>query len=307
MQLIRGLHHSPPYLSGCALTIGNFDGVHLGHQAILRHLRQKANALNLPMAVMLFEPQPREYFMGDRAPARLMRLRDKLHYLADAGVDVVIAKFDRTFANLPAEQFIEDWLVRKLNVKFLSIGDDFKFGAKRLGNFAMLQQAGKRFGFEVEDSRTFCLDELRISSTAIREALAKDDLQHAQNLLGKPYRILGRVIHGNKLGRTIGFPTANVRLHRQVNPVKGVYAVKVRLKSGEIFNGVANMGKRPTINGTIQLLEVHLFDFSENIYGQMVEVEFCQKIRDEIKFPSFEALKAQIEQDVKTAKAFFAK
>ena len=246
--------------------------------------------------------------MGDKAPARLMRLRDKLHYLAQAGVDVVIvAKFDRTFANLPAEQFIEDWLVRKLNVKFLSIGDDFKFGAKRLGNFAMLQQAGKQFGFEVEDSRTFCLDELRISSTAVREALAKDDLQHAQNLLGKPYRIFGRVIHGNKLGRTIGFPTANVRLHRQVNPVKGVYAVKVRLKSGEIFNGVANMGKRPTINGTIQLLEVHLFDFSQNIYGQMVEVEFCQKIRDEIKFPSFEALKAQIEQDVKTAKAFFAK
>ena len=308
MQLIRGLHNTQPYLSGCALTIGNFDGVHLGHQAILRHLRQKANVLNLPMAVMLFEPQPREYFMGDKAPARLMRLRDKLHYLAQAGVDVVIvAKFDRTFANLPAEQFIEDWLVRKLNVKFLSIGDDFKFGAKRLGNFAMLQQAGKQFGFEVEDSRTFCLDELRISSTAIREALAKDDLQHAQNLLGKPYRIFGRVIHGNKLGRTIGFPTANVRLHRQVNPVKGVYAVKVRLKSGEIFDGVANMGKRPTINGTIQLLEVHLFDFSENIYGQMVEVEFCHKIRDEIKFPSFEALKAQIEQDVKTAKAFFAK
>ena len=301
MQLIRGLHNSQPYLSGCALTIGNFDGVHLGHQAILRHLRQKANALNLPMAVMLFEPQPREYFMGDKAPARLMRLRDKLLYL------VIVAKFDRTFADLPAEQFIEDWLVRKLNVKFLSIGDDFKFGAKRLGNFAMLQQAGKQFGFEVEDSRTFCLDELRISSTAIREALAKDDLQHSENLLGKPYRIFGRVIHANKLGRTIGFPTANVRLHRQVNPVKGVYAVKVRLKSGEIFNGVANMGKRPTINGTIQLLEVHLFDFSQNIYGQMVEVEFCQKIRDEIKFPSFEALKAQIEQDVKTAKAFFAK
>ncbi|MDU7945308.1 MAG: bifunctional riboflavin kinase/FAD synthetase, partial [Haemophilus parainfluenzae] len=205
------------------------------------------------------------------------------------------------------EQFIEDWLVRKLNVKFLSIGDDFKFGAKRLGNFAMLQEAGKQFGFEVEDSRTFCLDELRISSTAIRDALAKDDLQHAENLLGKPYRIFGRVIHGNKLGRTIGFPTANVRLHRQVNPVKGVYVVKVRLKSGEIFNGVANMGKRPTINGTIQLLEVHLFDFSQNIYGQMVEVEFCHKIRDEIKFPSFEALKAQIEQDVKTAKAFFAR
>ena len=308
MQLIRGLSKVSQCLSSCVLTIGNFDGVHLGHQAILRHLRQKADELNLPMAVMLFEPQPREFFLGDKAPARLMRLRDKLYYLKQAGVDVVIiAKFDRTFANLPAQQFIEDWLVRKLNVKFLSIGDDFKFGSKRQGNFAMLQAAGKRFGFIVEDNRSFCLDEQRISSTAIRDALANDDLQLAENLLGKPYRIFGRVIHGNKLGRTIGFPTANVRLHRQVNPVKGVYAVKVRLKSGEIFNGVANMGKRPTINGTIQLLEVHLFDFSQNIYGQMVEVEFSHKIRDEIKFPSFEALKAQIEQDVKTAKAFFAK
>ena len=306
MQLIRGLSKVSQCLSSCVLTIGNFDGVHLGHQAILRHLRQKADELNLPMAVMLFEPQPREFFLGDKAPARLMRLRDKLYYLKQAGVDVVIiAKFDHTFANLPAQQFIEDWLVRKLNVKFLSIGDDFKFGSKRQGNFAMLQAAGKRFGFIVEDNRSFCLDEQRISSTAIREALANDDLQLAENLLGKPYRIFGRVIHGNKLGRTIGFPTANIRLHRQVNPIKGVYAVKVRLKSGEIFNGVANMGKRPTINGLMQLLEVHLFDFSQNIYGQMVEVEFCHKIRNEIKFPSFDDLKVQIEKDVETAKAFF--
>ena len=306
MQLIRGLGNLPQNLHTCALTIGNFDGVHLGHQAILRHLRTKADELHLPMVVMLFEPQPREYFCAENAPARLMRLRDKLRYLKQAGVDmVIVAKFDRTFADLPAQQFIEDWLVRKLNVKFLSIGDDFKFGSKRQGNFAMLQAAGKRFGFIVEDNRSFCLDEQRISSTAIREALANDDLQLAENLLGKPYRIFGRVIHGNKLGRTIGFPTANIRLHRQVNPIRGVYAVKVRLKSGEIFNGVANMGKRPTINGLMQLLEVHLFDFSQNIYGQMVEVEFCHKIRNEIKFPSFEALKNQIERDVNTAKGFF--
>lgn len=306
MQLIRGLHNASRVLQGCALTIGNFDGVHLGHQAVLRHLRQKADELNLPMAVLLFEPQPREYFMGEHAPARLMRLRDKLHYLQQAHVDVVIvAKFDRTLANQPAEEFIEKGLVEQLKVKFLSIGDDFQFGANRRGNFAMLQQAGKRFGFVVEDNHSFCLDEQRISSTAIREALAKDDLALAESLLGKPYRIFGRVIHGNQLGRTIGFPTANIRLHRQVNPVKGVYAVKVRLKSGEIFNGVANMGKRPTINGMVQLLEVHLFDFAQNIYGEQVEVEFCHKIRNEIKFPSFDALKAQIEQDVETAKGFF--
>lgn len=306
MQLIRGLKNASRVLQGCALTIGNFDGVHLGHQAVLRHLRQKADELNLPMAVLLFEPQPREYFMGENAPARLMRLRDKLYYLQQAHVDVVIvAKFDRTFANQPAEDFIEKDLVEQLKVKFLSIGDDFQFGANRRGNFAMLQQAGERFGFTVEDNHSFCLDEQRISSTAIREALAKDDLTLAESLLGKPYRIFGRVIHGNKLGRTIGFPTANIRLHRQVNPVKGVYAVKVRLKSGEIFNGVANMGKRPTINGVVQLLEVHLFDFTQTIYGEQVEVEFCHKIRNEIKFPSFDELKAQIERDVETAKAFF--
>ena len=306
MHLIRDLRHLNQQLQGCALTIGNFDGVHLGHQAILRHLRQKADELNLPMAVMLFEPQPREYFLGEKAPARLMRLRDKLHYLKQADVDIVIvAKFDRTFAGMPAEQFIEDWLVRKLNVKFLSIGDDFKFGAKRQGNFAMLQQAGEKFGFTVEDNRSFCLDELRISSTAIREALANDDLMLAEKLLGRPYRILGRVIHVNQLGRTIGFPTANIRLHRQVNPVKGVYAVKVRLKSGAFFNGVANIGTRPTINGVNQLLEAHLFDFQGDIYGQWLEVELCHKIRNEMKFASFDDLKDQIAKDVETAKNIF--
>ncbi len=306
MQLIRGLGNLPQNLHACALTIGNFDGVHLGHQAILRHLRTKADELHLPMVVMLFEPQPREYFCAENAPARLMRLRDKLRYLKQAGVDmVIVAKFDRTFADLPAQQFIEDWLVRKLNVTFLSIGDDFKFGAKRQGNFKLLQQAGEKFGFTVEDSRSFCLDELRISSTAIREALANDDLTLAEKLLGRPYRILGRVIHGNELGRTIGFPTANIRLHRQVNPVKGVYAVKVRLKSGAFFNGVANIGTRPTINGVNQLLEAHLFDFQGDLYGEWLDVELCHKIRNEMKFPSFDDLKAQIAQDVETAKNVF--
>ena len=306
MQLIRGLGNLPQNLHACALTIGNFDGVHLGHQAILRHLRTKADELHLPMVVMLFEPQPREYFCTENAPARLMRLRDKLRYLKQAGVDmVIVAKFNRTFANLPAQQFIEDWLVRKLNVKFLSIGDDFKFGAKRQGNFTLLQQAGEKFGFTVEDSRSFCLDALRISSTAIREALANDDLTLAEKLLGRPYRILGRVIHGNELGRTIGFPTANIRLHRQVNPVKGVYAIKVRLKSGAFFDGVANIGTRPTINGVNQLLEAHLFDFQGDLYGEWLDVELCHKIRNEMKFPSFDDLKAQITKDVETAKNVF--
>lgn len=307
MRLIRGIHNLPKNLSGCALTIGNFDGVHLGHQAILKHLRQKADALNLPVVVMLFEPQPREYFTGEAVPARLMRLRDKLHYLAKAEVDYVICiPFNQHFAEQDAQTFIKDWLITKLNVKFLSIGDDFRFGAKRQGDFTLLQQASEAFGFIVEDNHSFCVEQLRISSTAIREALAQDDLLHAAKMLGKPYRILGRVAHGNKLGRTIGFPTANIPLHRQVNPVKGVYAVKVRLKNNMIYLGVANIGSRPTINGAVQLLETHLFNFKDDIYGQCIEVEFCHKIRNEFKFPTFEALKQQIAKDVDTAKQFFS-
>ncbi|PJG85353.1 bifunctional riboflavin kinase/FAD synthetase [Conservatibacter flavescens] len=307
MQLIRGMHNLKTQLpNGCALTIGNFDGVHLGHQAVLQHLREKAEQLKLPAVVMLFEPQPREYFMGDNAPARLMRLRDKLHYLAEAKVDYVVClRFNHAFSQQSATDFINDLLVKKLNVKFLSVGDDFRFGAQRMGDFHLLQQAGLRFHFEVEDNQSFCLDEKRISSTAIREALMHDNLALAERLLGRPYQILGRVAHGNKLGRTIGFPTANIMLHRQVNPVKGVYAVKVRLDSGAFFCGVANIGKRPTINGVKQLLEVHIFDFHGDIYGQTLQVTLCHKIRNEIKFPSFEELKAQIARDVETARTFF--
>lgn len=313
MRLIRGMHNLRQDFERCALTIGNFDGVHLGHQAVLRHLREKANSLNLPMVVMLFEPQPREYFQGERAPARLMRLRDKLHYLNEAGVDFVICiKFDRAFAALTAEEFIREWLVRRLNVSFLSIGDDFRFGADRKGDFALLQQAGAQFGFTVEDNSTFYLREQRISSTAIRTALAEDNLALAESLLGRPYRIFGKVVHGKKLGRTIGFPTANIRLQRQVNPVKGVYAVKVQCeanvrdkKCGRIFEGIANIGQRPTVDGVKQLLEVHLFDFNSNLYGKTISVEFCKKIRDEVKFPSVDALKAQIRRDALAARDYF--
>ncbi|ABR75228.1 bifunctional riboflavin kinase/FMN adenylyltransferase [Actinobacillus succinogenes] len=313
MQLIRGMRNLQQNFEHCALTIGNFDGVHLGHQAVLRHLREKADSLNLPVVVMLFEPQPREYFQGERAPARLMRLRDKLHYLDEAGVDFVICvKFDRTFATLTAEEFICQWLVRKLNVSFLSIGDDFRFGANREGDFTLLQQSGSKFGFTVEDNSTFHLCEQRISSTAIRTALADDNLALAESLLGRPYRIFGKVVHGKKLGRTIGFPTANIRLQRQVNPVKGVYAVKVRCeadvrgeKCGRIFEGIANIGQRPTVDGVKQLLEVHLFDFNSDLYGQTISVEFCKKIRNEVKFPSLDALQAQIRQDALTAKDYF--
>ncbi len=308
MQLIRGFHNLPEPLKqqGCAVTIGNFDGVHLGHQSILQHLKANAKQLNLPVVVMLFEPQPYEYFQGDQAPARLMRLRDKLAYLAQLGVDYVFCvKFNRTFAQLSAEQFISDYLVKHLKMKFLSIGDDFRFGLNREGDFRLLQKKGQQQSFIVEDNRSLQLNDRRISSTAIRQALSEDNLALAEKLLGKPYRIYGRVAHGNKLGRTIGFPTANIYLHRQVNPIKGVYVVKVRLKNGDIFQGVANIGKRPTINGVKQLLEVHLFNFDRDLYGQSLQIEFCHKIRHEKKFPSLNALKNQIENDVVVAKKYF--
>lgn len=308
MQLIRSIHHLPLLFSekGCALTIGNFDGVHLGHQGVLNHLKKQAKKLNLPVVVMVFEPQPSEYFMGENAPARLMRLRDKLHYLQQLNVDYVFCvKFNRTFSEQSAENFISEWLVKKLNVKFLSIGDDFRFGLARKGDFHLLQEAGDSFSFVVENNKSYLFDNIRVSSTEIRQALANNNLNLAEKLLGKPYRIWGRVAHGNKLGRTINFPTANIRLHRQVNPVKGVYAVKVILENEQAFFGVANIGKRPTIDGVTQILEVHIFNFSQNLYGQHIQVEFCFKIRDEIKFPSFEMLKAQIHNDAEVAKQFF--
>ncbi|SMB83647.1 FMN adenylyltransferase [Pasteurella testudinis DSM 23072] len=307
MQLIRGIYNLPAFNNGCALTIGNFDGCHLGHQHILAHLKQKAQQLGLPTVVMLFEPQPNEFFASHNAPARLMRLRDKLVFLRQAAIDYVLCiRFNRTFANLSAERFIQDYLVDKLQVKFLSIGDDFQFGAQRQGNFQTLLHAGEQFGFTVENNDSFSLQQQRISSTLIRQALAQDNLKLAENMLGKPYSIRGRVAHGNKLGRTIGFPTANIHLHRQVNPIQGVYAVEIADKCGRRYQGVANIGNRPTVDGgTRPLLEVHLFDFQQDLYGKALEVILRHKIRNEIKFADFAQLKQQIANDVQTAKDFF--
>ena len=314
MQLIRGFHnlanHSV-FQQGCALSIGNFDGVHLGHQNILARLNEKAKTLNFPSVVMVFEPQPREFFAKKsgnstaKPPARLMRLRDKLKYLEKAGVDFVLCvRFSAQFAKLTANEFIEKLLVERLNVRYLSVGDDFHFGSDRSGNYQTLLNAGKTLGFEVEESHTHSFGRERISSSLIRDALSKDELTLAAKLLGKPYSIGGRVAHGNKLGRTIGFPTANIMLNRLVTPLQGVYAVKIETKCG-IYNGIANVGNRPTINGTKPLLEVHILDFNRSIYGEAVEVSFLKKIRNEVKFPSFEALKEQIEKDRQQAVEFF--
>lgn len=303
MELIRGIHNLHDNHKGCVLTIGNFDGVHLGHQEVLRRLSQQAKMLSLPSVVMTFEPQPMELFAKQKAPARLTRLRDKYVQLSKFGIDRLLCiNFNVHFAGLEPDEFIRDLLVRRLGVKFLVIGDDFCFGKDRRGDFEMLRKAGKQFNFEVVSTQSFCLQSLRVSSTSIREALAMDDLAKAAQMLGRNYSISGRVSHGQKLGRTIGFPTANIPLKRCVSPVSGVYVVEVYGACGETVYGVANIGQRPTVNGIRQQLEVHLFDFHGNLYGKQLEVALLSKLRDEIKFASFDALKKQIELDAEVAR-----
>ena len=308
MNVIRGLSHLAPLDCGCVLTIGNFDGLHAGHRAVIEKLAVKGQATGLPVAVMIFEPQPLEYFLGDNAPSRLMRLREKVIGFDGLPVDhLLITRFNRQFANLDAEKFIEDILIRKLNVKHLVIGDDFHFGKARRGNFAMLQEKGRQWGFTVEDTGSFYVDGLRVSSTLIRDALAVGDLQQAERLLGHSYSVCGRIVHGEKRGRALGYPTANIKLHRKNTPLQGVYAVTMTGLGEKAIKGIANVGTRPTVDGDSKvILETHLFNFDQEIYGRYVEVHFKQKIRDEMRFHSLDKLKAQIETDVALTRKIFA-
>ncbi|MFC3033895.1 bifunctional riboflavin kinase/FAD synthetase [Pseudoalteromonas fenneropenaei] len=306
MQLIRGIHNIRAAHHGCVLTIGNFDGVHLGHAAVLAGLQRDAGQLGLPSTVMLFEPQPQEFFAKDKAPARLTRLRDKLVLLEKFGIErVICVSFNAKFANLAAEEFITDVLVNKLGVRALTVGDDFRFGHKRTGDFALLQQLGEPLGMTVKSTASYRQLDIRVSSTLIREALSFGDIERANAMLGHNYSIAGRVIHGWKKGRELGFRTANIALKRAVSPVQGVFAVRVNI-AGQYFQGVANIGTKPTLNGTKALLEVHIFDFNNDIYGQFIQVELVNKLRDEQKFSSLAQLIAQIEQDVAAARHWFS-
>jgi riboflavin kinase/FMN adenylyltransferase len=307
MELIRGLHNLKPHHRGCVATIGNFDGVHLGHQAVIGQLAEKSQELRLPTLVMLFEPQPLEFFRPAEAPGRLMRLREKLQALRRYSVDrVLLCRFDARFAAMIAEQFIERILVHGLGVRYLVVGDDFRFGAQRRGDFAMLERAGRQHGFQVVNMHTFGIEGERVSSTRVRTALAAGDLEQAEKLLGRPYRMCGRVAHGNKLGRTLGIPTANIQLHRQTSPLHGIFFVEVFGLDREPLPGVASLGTRPTVGGTHMLLEVHLLDFDDDIYGRHVNVNFLHKLRDEQRFASIDELKAWIERDIAAARAYFA-
>jgi len=307
MHLIRGLTHLKPLKEGCVLSIGNFDGVHTGHRKVIEKLAEQGKAMGLPVVIMTFEPQPLEFFLGENAPTRLMRLREKMIQFQQLPVDkVLVVKFNQAFADYQANDFIIDILVKKLNVKRLVVGDDFHFGKARCGNFAMLKEKGLLFGFKVEDTRSFYIEEHRVSSSLIRDALGSGDLTQAGVLLGRDYSICGRVAHGNKRGRTIGFPTANILMFRKNTPITGVFAVTMTGINGKEIQGIANVGTRPTVEGgTKVILETHLFDFNEEIYGHYVEVHFKQKIRDEVRFQSLDELKEQIKKDIVIVKQIF--
>lgn len=311
MKVFRGLPNAAAR-APCALTIGNFDGVHLGHQALLARVRTAADRLGLEAAVMTFEPHPREFFAqksGDlsKAPARIANLRDKLQSLSDNGIDrVIVEHFSASFAGLTPQEFTEKVLVEGLHVKWLMVGDDFCYGARRAGNVQMLLEAGQKYRFHVETLPTVMNGSTRISSSAVRAALAEGDFPHAEALLGHPYAISGHVIHGQKLGRTLGFPTLNLRVpHRPA--LSGIFIVQVHGLSEQPLPAVASLGVRPTVDDSGRvLLEVHVFDFAQNCYGKQVRVEFLQKIRDEEKYVDLPTLTAAINNDADIARSFFA-
>ncbi len=305
MQVYRGIPRRAQH--SVALTIGNFDGVHRGHRALLDKLTAKARELGLPAAVMTFEPNPREFFAPQAAPVQLTSLREKLQLLAECGVDqAYVCRFNARFAALSAEEFIER-LVHGLGVRHLIIGDDFRFGKGRCGDFAMLQQAGVEHGFGVEAMETLVHEGERVSSSAVREALDEGDLEHATRLLGRPYCISGRVVHGDKIGRQLGFATANIQLKRPRAALSGIFVVTVEGVGERSFEGVASLGVRPTVTAVgRQTLEVYIFDFSGDLYRAHLRVNFLHKLRDETKFDTLEALTAQIAQDVEDTKDYFA-
>ena len=306
MKLIRRLstlkNNSKRRETGCVATIGNFDGLHLGHQTIINKLRKKADEYQLPLTIISFEPLPAEFFMPN-PPARIYPMRDKIRLLKKLGVDEYFClKFDETFSNQSPKTFIEDILLNGLNVKYLAVGDDFRFGHKREGDFNLLKDMGKSAGMQLTDTKTCTQNNERISSSRIRALLEAGQIQSANKLLGYNYQLSGRIRHGDKRGRTIGFPTLNLRMLSHIAPAKGVYAVKVHGLENTQLLGVANLGTRPTVNGDENRLEIHLFDFDKDVYGKYICVELVEFLRPEKKFNDFEALKSQIQVDAENAK-----
>ncbi|EJL87788.1 riboflavin kinase/FMN adenylyltransferase [Herbaspirillum sp. CF444] len=311
MKVFRGLPNAESR-APCALTIGNFDGVHRGHQALLAQVREAASRLNLDAAVMTFEPHPREFFAQlagtpEKAPQRIANLRDKLQSLSNAGVDrVIVEHFNANFAALSPQDFIEKILIQGLHVRWLLVGEDFCFGSRRAGNIQTLIDAGKQYGFEVHTMPNVNNAGVRISSSAIRAALAEADFPHARQLLGHSYAISGHVVHGKKLGRTIGFPTLNMRVGHKRPALSGIFIVQVHGLGDQPLPAVASLGVRPTVDDSGRvLLETHIFDYSGDCYGKLLRVEFLKKLRDEEKYVDLPTLTAAIERDAQQARAWF--
>ncbi|HEU0234028.1 MAG TPA: bifunctional riboflavin kinase/FAD synthetase [Gallionella sp.] len=304
MLILRGLYS--PDTQPVALTIGNFDGVHLGHQALLDELRAAAQARGLPAAVVIFEPHPREFFTPQQAPARLTSLREKLELFDAMGIDRVhVCRFNARFAQMSAAGFIHA-LHEKLSARFVLIGDDFRFGSGRAGDFALMEKIGLQRGFAVQAVHSVLHNGVRISSTAVRAALAEGSMRVAQSYLGRPYSISGRVEHGDGLGKRLGFPTANIQLKHNRPPLSGIFVVRVQGDGLPPMQGVASLGVRPTVHQDGKaVLEVHVFDFSSQIYNKHLRLDFLHKLRDEEKYPDVETLTRQIALDVENAKQWF--
>ncbi len=307
MEIIRGLHNITARDKGCVLTIGTFDGLHHGHQMLLSHLKAKSEELGCPNLLVTFEPQPREYFQGAVVPARLTRFREKVTILQGLGLDRILCiPFNERTRIIPAKDVIEGLLVNTLDVQYVVVGDDFQFGEGAQGNYDTLKAAGDRFGFGVSHMGTLKFEHGRISSSRIRGALSSGEFELVEKLLGRPYFIMGRVVYGRQLGRQLGVPTANIRLQRYRAALEGVFAVTVIGLDRE-YEGIANIGVRPTVDGKEPLLEVHIFDFDEDIYGKLLTVTFLKKVRDERTFDGLDSLKNQIKQDISETREWFAR
>lgn len=307
MTLIRGIHNLKPEHRGCVLTIGNYDGIHKGHQAVLAQLQQRANSLNVASTVMTFEPTPMEYFCPEQAPARLSSLRETVGDIAAQGIDrLLCVRFNKHFASQSPQAFIDDLLIKRLGVREVLIGEDFRFGKDRAGDVTLLREQGEKQGFSVAPIPTVEWDSARVSSTRVRQALALGDPQAARALLGRPYRISGRVIPGEQLGRTLNVPTANLKLQRKPAPCYGVYAVEAELEDGRCLPAAASLGVRPTVNGKQCLLEVHVLDFNEDLYGQRINVYFKDYLRPEARFENTDALREQMLLDIEQVRRISA-
>ncbi|MGO9514387.1 MAG: bifunctional riboflavin kinase/FAD synthetase [Steroidobacteraceae bacterium] len=308
MELVRGLQNISNAARGCVLTVGNYDGVHLGHQQMISAVKRRAAELSAPATVLVFEPSSKEFIDPDGAPPRLTRWREKFVALEALAVDrLVTLRFDERMRAMSPQSFVDQLIVAGLGARHVVVGDDFRYGSNACGTIDSLREAGRAHGFGVEQIAPFVVDGVRVSSTAVRERLERADYSGAARLLGRPYRMIGRVAHGEELGRKLGFPTANMRLMRRKSPMWGVLAVRVLGIHPEPLGGVASLGTRPTVNGSEPLLEVHVFDFAGDLYGRLIEVEFIAKLRDEVKFHSLDSMVAQMKDDAAQARELLSK